>query len=209
MSWPEPWRLDGPGDEDVSAEQAEPELRRAIAMVKDLNTRAPRKEYAAALARWNSRLAWLLDDLGRTDEAAAHHRAAIDHDEWLAGELPDNQMVRAMLASRRTDYAGMLIRKGRRDDARPLLDQAAADLRAVAEHGRPIRWGGKLLDECVASLADLYEDIGDATTAAQLRAWSDKVLDRGPEGRAGRDGADGGVGRGDRPRGPGRKPGPR
>ena len=87
--------LDGPDAHAVSPERAEPDLRRAIAMVERLFERAPERKritYAAALARWNGWLAEHLESLGRPEEAVNSYRASIVRDEWLADQLSNPPM---------------------------------------------------------------------------------------------------------------------
>jgi tetratricopeptide (TPR) repeat protein len=203
--------VDGPGGEKVPAEEAEPDLRRATAIVEKLNQRSAeneRKKYAAALARWNFRRAELLTELGRIDEAATCYRASIRHDEWLAGSVPNPWMIRGVLAWRGEKFADMLIRAGRLEEARPVLDQAVAELRAVEEASRAFQRGGMLLADCLGRLASLYKRLPDDTRAEELDALSAKVRARDDEDRPGHRGRDGFGPRDDRPRGPDRRPEP-
>jgi serine/threonine protein kinase len=142
--------LDGPGALEVPSDRAEPDLRRAIAMVEGLFDRAPERKqitYAAALARWKGRLAERLDSLGRTEEAAAAYAASIAHDEWLSGHLNDPWMVRDVLATRRASLAEVLIRLGRKDEARGLVDRVAADVVRNVGEGDQHRSAGFVVSE--------------------------------------------------------------
>jgi tetratricopeptide (TPR) repeat protein len=184
--------LDGPGAHEVPTERAEPDLRRAIALVESLFDKAPsgkRITYAAALARWKARLASRLDQIGRSDEAVAGYRASIAHDEWLADQISDPAMVRGVLARNRDALARILIRVGRRDEARPLLDLAAADLLAVAEDGRPLRGAGEPVTKALEDLATSYDDLGNGPRAIELRGLAKDIRARcqteGPGPRVG------------------------
>jgi tetratricopeptide (TPR) repeat protein len=185
---------DGPGAHAIPPERAVPDLRRAIVLVERLFEQAPENKritYAAALARWNALLATLLDQLGRTDEAVAGHRAAIGRDEWLADHLADPTMVRGVLVWRRLALARILIRVGRRDEARPLLDRSAADLMTVAEDGRRPRGADEPVAGGLEELASSYEGLGEGPRAIHLRDRAKEVRARrqaeGHDSRGGHD----------------------
>ena len=59
------------------------------------------------------------------------YRESIVRDEWLAEHVSDAPMVRWVLACRRAALAELLIRVGRNDEARTVVEQAEADSRAV------------------------------------------------------------------------------
>jgi hypothetical protein len=201
------YAIDGPGADEVAPEEAEPGLRRAIELVDPLNDRASddeRPKYAAALAEWNAQRAWRLEQLGRTDEASACHLESIRHDTWLAGRTAE-PVVRQMLAKRRIGYAGMLIRAGREDDARPVLNQAADELRALVDEGQQFPLGGWILAGC----AELYGEIGDHARANEIRELSTSALARGHQDWPPNRGGEGAGPHGDRPDGPGRRGEPR
>jgi tetratricopeptide (TPR) repeat protein len=189
--------LDGPGALEVPSDRAEPDLRRAIAMVEGLFDRAPERKqitYAAALARWKGRLAERLDSLGRTEEAAAAYAASIAHDEWLSGHLNDPWMVRDVLATRRASLAEVLIRLGRKDEARGLVDRVAADVvRNVGEGGRSGRESGERAAISIEALASLCRSLGDDRRAAELDEMARLIREGAREGRPGRRGGGGGF----------------
>jgi tRNA A-37 threonylcarbamoyl transferase component Bud32 len=203
--------LDGPGTDKVPPEQAEPDLRRAIEMVEGLASRAIGKDrvmYAAALARWNSRRARLLEHFGRIDEAVACRRATIQHDELVTGHFPHPLMARGIMWGRRRDLAGLLIRAHRLDEARPILDQAADDLLAVVGESPPKPKGKESLAECLGSLADMYHDVGDDAREGQFRALCEQALVSGQDDRPGHRRGDGPNPRSDPPPRPGRRAAP-
>ena len=139
---------------------AEPDLRRAIAIVERLSARSPEKTaYPAALSRWNARLAARLEDLGRTEEAEACYRESIARDELLAARIGDASLVRWFQAENRDRLARLLIHDGRRDEARTVLEQGAADLGAIAADGRPLRGTGHPLAEKLDRVADGFHEL--------------------------------------------------
>jgi len=181
----------------VPPERAEPDLRRAIAILDRLIERAPEKKritYAAALARWNGWLAKHLDRLGRVNEAVAVYRASIAHDEWLADQISDPSIVHDVLASRRAALADILIRLDRKDDARPLVDRAASDIvRNVGEDDCVLRGAADAVVGCLESLARSFRSLGEEERAAELEELSQRVRARARDGRPGHRG--GGRGR--------------
>ena len=212
--------LDGSDAHAVSPEAAEPDLRRAIAMVERLFERAPERKqitYAAALARWNGWLAEHLDSLGRPEEAVNSYRASIVRDEWLADQLSNPPMIHDVLAFRRAALAEALIRIGRKDEARAIVDRTAADvLGHVGDGGRSVRGSAEMVAIGVESLAASYRGLGDDRRAAELDEVALRLRERAREGRPGHRGGGGfaptkndprGAGRG-RPAGPpGDRPG--
>jgi tetratricopeptide (TPR) repeat protein len=184
----------------VPAERAEPDLRQAIAMVERRFERAPERKrimYAAALARWKTRLAEHLETLGRKEEALGAYRESIAHDEWLADQLSDRSMVEEMLSLRRAALAASLIRLGRGDEARPLLDRAASDMkRLLEENGRFMPGADERLCGALESLASSYRNLSEELRAAELAATAERVRERGHDRRPGRPGSGGpGTGR--------------
>jgi serine/threonine protein kinase len=172
---------DQPGVDRATPERSEPALRKGIAMVERLAQESPGKNvYPAALARWNARLASVLEQLGRLEDAEACYRASIAHDEWLAGRIRDPSIVHWVLASNRDALARLLIRRGRLDDARPVLDRAESDLRAVADDGRPLREMGGPFAGRLESLSRSFHELGDDARAAELRERANRVC---PEDR--------------------------
>ncbi len=171
---------DQDGVDASEPERSEVALRKGIAIVEGLSEQAPDKlVYAAALARWNARLAGVIDQLGRPDEAVACYRESIARDEWLAGRVR-HPGVRWVLSWNRGALARLLLRVGRRDEARPMLEQVNTYLRSVATAGRPLRDMGVELAERLESLADSFEELGDDGRAADLRA---RAMQVGPRSR--------------------------
>jgi tetratricopeptide (TPR) repeat protein len=205
---------DGPASDAVPAERAEPDLRLAIAMVeRGFQRAADRKRimYAAALARWKARLAEHLETLGRAEEALGVYRESIAHDEWLADQLSDRSMVEEVLSSHRAALAASLIRLGRGEEARPLLDRAASDFnKLLDENTRLMPGADERLCGGLESLASSYRSLGEQERAAELAAAANRIRERGHDRRPGRPGGGGpgpgrkgppGAGRG-RPSGP-------
>ena len=167
---------DQPGVDRAAPERSESALRKGIAIVEGLAEESPGKNvYAAALARWNARLASVLEQLGRPEDAEARYRASITHDEWLSGRMRDPSIVHWVLASNRDALARLLIRHGRPDDARPVLDRAESDLLAVADDGRPLRQMGSLLAGRLESLSKSFHELGDERRAAELSERANQV----------------------------------
>ena len=167
--------------------------------------RSPEKTaYPAALSRWNAWLAARLKDLGRTEEAAACYRESIARDELLAGRIGDASFVHWFQAENRDRLARLLIQDGRRDEARTVLEQGAADLGAIAADGRPLRGNGHQLAEKLDRLADGFHELGDDRRATELRVRAQAVRDRaGTHGpNHGRRGGSGPPGHADGGRGP-------
>jgi tetratricopeptide (TPR) repeat protein len=201
--------LDGLGAEKVPAAQAEPDVHRGIQMVERLSATAPENErlkYEAALARWYTFRGRLLEQLGRIDDAAACHREAIRHDEWVLEHAPEPRIVRLVLASRRAELAGLLIWAGRRDEGRHELDRAADEFVGLSQERGPGPRGGFGLDVGLAHLAELYDRIGDDARAAQLTALSEELATRHPKDGPPRRGDDRPGSRGGPPRDRGAAP---
>jgi tRNA A-37 threonylcarbamoyl transferase component Bud32/tetratricopeptide (TPR) repeat protein len=212
--------LDGPGADFVPAERAEQGLREAIAIVEQLAAQiAEGKQitYAAALSRWNARLASILEERGLTSEAEACYRESIQRDDWLAEHVDDPALVRLFQAKNRDALVRLLTRLGRKDEARSQLEQAAADMQSVTRDGRSLRRAAGPAADRLECLADSYRGLGDEVQAQKLCEQAERIRDRGREDgphRHGIDGFDrpdfgkGGIAPGG-PNGPKRKAGPR
>ena len=181
---------DGPGPHTISSEREESEFRRAIAIVGRLFDRAPERKqitYAAALARWNATLADGLAQLGREGEALDYYGDSIERDEWLAAHISEPEIVNQVLASRRAAMAAILIRLDRKDEARPLVDRAANDLRdSVGEGSRSFHGPEDRNADSLESLANSYRSLGDGRRAEPLDALAQRLRERSAEGRRGR-----------------------
>ena len=74
-------------------------------------------------------------------------RESIARDDLLAALIGDASLMHWFQAENRDRLARLLIHDGRRDDARTVLEQGAADLGAIAADGRPLRGNGHQLAE--------------------------------------------------------------
>ncbi len=183
---------DQPDIDNSQPDRSAAALRQGIGIVERLLEKTPRKPvHAAALARWNGRLGHVLfEKLGRTEEAIACYRASIAQDAWLAEQIPDPWVVRWVVSWNRQKLAVLLIDQGRKDEARPVLDQAAEELEALDAEGmrkrpadgRPHHDSGELLAGRFEKLADPYRTLGDTSRAQELDDQAREIRHRSRDG---------------------------
>jgi serine/threonine protein kinase len=182
----DPWSAD-----PSTLDRLEPRLRRALALIDQLASGSPENaEYAQAQQHVQAKLGATLQLLDRDSEAEACYRRAIA----LQGELIERRprtsrpsFDRPLMdrATTRETLAILQLERGRKDEARALLDAAAADLQTLAE--------SETMTPPLAShfenLARAYERLGETPQAEEMtrRAAEVDALPKHPlHGRPGR-----------------------
>jgi tetratricopeptide (TPR) repeat protein/tRNA A-37 threonylcarbamoyl transferase component Bud32 len=194
----DPWSAD-----PAALQRLEQRFRRAQALIDALVAESPGElEYAQTRVHVLSKLGVVLQRLKRAGDAETSYRRAIAVEGESIERWPDNGRLRIDRAVTQQALALLLLDRRRADEARTLLDAAAADLKATASFDTmrpppPERFEG---------LAQVFETLGETQRAEELARWARDVGARlhGPDER--------GRGRGPRPgfhgRGPGPGPGP-
>ncbi len=157
--------LANPESADVSAlGRLETRLRRARDIIVPLAVARPDDLESASLrTRIIEKLGETLDRRGRPGEAEACYREAIAFAGSILARAP---YAAAWIdrASTREVLARVVLRLGRRDQARAILDDAVADLRALKANDPdhpPIR-------ARLASLTGAFEELGDPKRAGEV-----------------------------------------
>src|SRR6185436_4394986 len=111
------------------------------------------------------KLAVTLQRLGRLDEAEACYRETIATEGKLIERWPGNGRLRMDRTTTRAALAMLRLGRGRNDEARTLVDQAAAELQAIAndnhmhepspDHYRSLAQAYRRL--CATDLADAMD----------------------------------------------------
>jgi tetratricopeptide (TPR) repeat protein len=157
-------------------------LHGALKLVQRLDQESPRSiKYVAALARWKAQLGAALQQLRRPEEALPYYRESIAHDEWLAEHVPDPAGVRWVLGKNQGAVAQVLLQLGRRDEAKGVLDRAAATLAMMAAENPTVPGTGRPATECLTRMAEAYQSLGETGRAAEFSKRAETLhARRGP-----------------------------
>jgi tetratricopeptide (TPR) repeat protein len=182
----DPWSAD-----PSTLQRLEPRLRRALDLIDQLASGSPENaEYAQARQHVQAKLGTTLQLLDRDDEAEACYRRAIA----LQGELIERRprtdrpaFDRPLIdrATTRETLAILQLERGRKDEARALLDATATDLQTLAEsESMPPPLASRF-----ENLARAYERLGEVQQAEEMTRRAAEVAARPnhpPHGRPGR-----------------------
>jgi serine/threonine protein kinase len=155
--------------------------RRALALAEDQDK--PDAEQVALRARTHAKLAWALEKMQRDPDAEAAYRQAIALYASLPEENHGPHAPVLDLAATRHALANLLLRRGQAQEARTLLEESIARLRAAPRLRRGFRgWPGplpppvsNLLAAHYESLADAWKRLGEARRAAAAARKADEL----------------------------------
>jgi serine/threonine protein kinase len=174
---------DPPSSEPDALRSALARWQRAQAIEKALTTEFPdRAECTAAAAAIESKLAMILDRLGRAGDAEASLRQAVALRTELAERASAGSYASLLLGAARTALGGFLLKHGRSTEARACLDSCVAALEAMASERLPPE-SSRLLAVELDDLSALYKTLGDAGRAQELTARAQDIDEWRPAGR--------------------------
>jgi tetratricopeptide (TPR) repeat protein/predicted Ser/Thr protein kinase len=162
-----------PGSADASSlERLEKWLRRARVLIDQLVLEAPESvEYSTYRTRVYVKLGATLQRLGRLDEAETCYREAIAFQGKHIDQWPSNDGLRIDQATSREALALIALDRGRRDEARTLLDAAVDDLHVLMTGDRsPPPFHARL-----RSLAEAFQRLGETERAEEIGRWADEA----------------------------------
>ncbi len=174
----DPWTADA-----SSLERLEKRLRRATGLIDQLVVESPKNlEYILARIHVHAKLGAVLHRLKRLDEAEACYRQAITIEgETIGMVLTDRPQIDR--ATTREALAMLQIERGKRDEARTLLEEAAADLESLTTSGGHIP---PPLNSRYKSLAEAFESLGETDRAQEMTKRAAEVDMRPPPEPPGR-----------------------
>jgi tetratricopeptide (TPR) repeat protein/tRNA A-37 threonylcarbamoyl transferase component Bud32 len=143
----DPWSV-----EPSALEGLDTRLRRARELVDQLARESPGNlAYTEVQVHVYAKLGVVAQRLMRPDEAEADYHRALDLEESIIARAPRSERARLDRVDTRGALATLAIERGRRDEARALLDAAAVDLQSLAAGRMP-----------TPPLADRFENLGEA-----------------------------------------------
>ncbi len=158
-------------------------LQRARVLIDELAAQSPDDEgYGFLRARIYVKLATTLQRLNRLDEADARYREAIAFEGTSLEQFPRAGGHRIDRATTEEALALLDLQRGRRDEARSLLELAANDLKVLMTGDRDT----PPFHHRLHSVAESFKKLGDTERAQELDRLARQAESHAPRGGPGR-----------------------
>jgi len=167
----DPWTAD-----EKTLGPMEDRLRRAATLAESVPAGAG-DDFELTLVKTNidAKLGAVLQRRHRPDDGEAYYRRAIALEASLVASPPLAQIARIDRAATSEALASLLLERGRRAEARTLLDSAAADLQTVAEKEPMHPFLARNLAGRFANLAGAFGKLGATDRAGEMAAAAVKI----------------------------------
>ena len=175
-------RIQGPRFIPADDPAAERRLRQALEISQELAREHPNiPDYASAQIHIHHKLAHVLRDTGRAEEAEADLRTALDLQTVLVRQLRAVSSYHVWQAVIQESLADLQRERGELNEARTLLEAAVATLRDCQARERTSAYQ-HLLVRNYENLADVLDRLGERELAAAARRQAQKPVADGNPG---------------------------